>query len=749
MLLLKNDHILLHGQRYCLLRDNPAQNIAHVISLDNKKALPETVSMTMLYANAEPLEYESNQAGKAMRTKRATPAQTKCRDYAWRLIEPLVDNIDILDKKTRWPLIEYHAERSGVSHNTLLKHLRRYWQRGQTLDALLADYDKCGTFDRTEHAVTGRPCVKPGSANYALRKKDLENFKAIIETYYMKDERKTVTDTLQRLYERYYSFTDGNGEVFIKPVEERPSRRQFEYFLHNNYSLEKRIRGRRGDKSFEMNNRPVLGTVAQQCRGVGHIYEIDATIADVTVVSSLNRADIIGRPTLYYIIDRYSRLIVGWYVGLESPSWSAALQAIFSISQSKRDLCNRLGIEYDETDWPAHGILPQEIYADRGEAMSNHSEQLANNLGTTVVNLPACRPDWKPLVEGRFKLIHQSISDSTPGYNPASNAAKRRSQDFSLEACLTIEEFEAIIVKSIIVHNRSVMPAYELNTQQLADKVTPTPIGVWNHGVISRTGQLTRHSEHALRMALLPEQPAVVTEKGIYVNGCYYAPPEGSRNDWFVRARTRRFNTQVTFDRRRVDTIYVHDTNEPGGYFVATLTARSEKYGGKSLDEVKKLQMLEKELKSTALSDNLQLRAELHQFTDPLVKNAKQLAEDAKKGTSKTSRRRNLVDARQLAQDFERDVSTVMPSSNSRNLPPSSAPGGFTPDKERVFLDKEPQHPKGKVIPITRTDPNPTEQSGDSSASPMTGTKPTLSDIARRARLALTDKNSTAPEASK
>src|SRR5690606_41080333 len=123
-----------------------------------------------------------------------------------------------------------------------------------------------------------------------------------------------------------------------------------------------------------------------------------------------------------------------------------------------------------------HGVMPENLYADRGEAMSEEAQRLCSGLTTTVVNLPACRPDWKPLVEGRFKLIHQSIADSVAGYNPASNATKRRSKDFSLEACLTVEEFEAIIVQSIITHNRSIMPAYELNTQQLADKIPPSPI---------------------------------------------------------------------------------------------------------------------------------------------------------------------------------------------------------------------------------------------------------------------------------
>lgn len=661
MLLFKNSHFTLSGQRYCLLTDVPTKNLAYIIALDDKNAMPEEIALNVLRSNASLCDYSTEQERLACRSHKATTAQIERRDYAWKLIEPLVSNNSVLRKNSRWSLIAARAKELGCSHVTLLKHLRRFWQRGQTLDALLADFDKCGKFNRDQYDLCGRPSIKPGHANYILRNQDHAHFRNIIDTYYLKDERKTLADALQRLYERHYSYTDENGEVLIKPAAERPTRRQFEYFFHKNYSLAHRLRARRGDKVFEKDHRPVLGTVAQMCRGVGHIYEIDATIADVSVVSSLNRGDIIGRPTLYYVIDRHSRLIVGWYVGLENPSWNAALQAIFSIAQDKHALCSRLGITYDPEHWPASGMMPESFYADRGEAMSLEAQKLCTKLTTTVVNLPSCRPDWKPLVEGRFKLIHQSIADSVPGYNPASNLGKRRATDFGLEACLTIEEFEAIIVKSIIIHNRSIMPAYNMSAQQLADHVQPSPIELWNHDVASRTGQLTKHSESELRLALLPEATATVSALGINFHGCYYQPTEADKQDWFIEGRVRRQQVRIAYDQRRIDTIYVHDDDSPGGHFAARLTARSEKYAGKSLNEVKQLQHLEKSLKSDASDARIQLRAELHSFTDPLVQQAKARTQAARKGLSKTGRRRNIIEARSTERDIERDNVTRLP----------------------------------------------------------------------------------------
>lgn len=673
MLLLKNAHFKLNGQRYCLLRDAPQANLAYIIALDDVKAMPEEIALDVLMRQATVLDSGTEQEKSAFRARAATAAQIKQRDYAWNLIEPLVRDHSVLCKTSRWSLIDARAKEVGCSQVTLLKHLRRFWQRGQTLDALLADFDKCGKFKRDEHNISGRPSTKPGHTNYIVRGRDHAHFRNIIDTYYLKDERKTLADALQRLYERHYSYLDNNGEVFIKPSAERPTRRQFEYFLHKNYSLAHRLRARRGETVFEKDHRPVLGTVAQMCRGAGHIYEMDATIADISVVSSLNRADIVGRPTLYYVIDRHSRLIVGWYVGLENPSWGTALQAIFSIAQNKQELCKRLGIDYAPEDWPADGVMPENIYADRGEAMSREAQRLCTGLATTVVNLPSCRPDWKPLVEGRFKLMHQSIADAVPGYNPASNLGKRRATDFGLDACLTIDEFEAIIVKNIITHNRTVMPAYNMSAQQLADHVRPSPLELWNHDIVSRTGQPTHHAENALRIALLPETQGKVSGHGILVNGCYYQPADVDKQDWFIEGRVRRLPVRVTYDRRRVDTVYVHDDETPGDYFVARLTARSEKYAGKSLDEVKSIQALEESLKSGAQDGRIQQRAALHSFTDPIVKQANQLTQVARKGTSKTGRRRHIVEARSTQRDIERDSRTQrdIKRDNTTRLSPS------------------------------------------------------------------------------
>ena len=48
--------------------------------------------------------------------------------------------------------------------------------------------------------------------------------------------------------------------------------------------------------------------------GPGSRYQIDATPADVYLLSSINTDKVIGRPVVYAVIDVYSRLVVGIYM---------------------------------------------------------------------------------------------------------------------------------------------------------------------------------------------------------------------------------------------------------------------------------------------------------------------------------------------------------------------------------------------------------------------------------------------------
>lgn len=66
---------------------------------------------------------------------------------------------------------------------------------------------------------------------------------------------------------------------------------------------------------YQRNTRPLYGKTSTSTKSVG-IYEMDATEADVYLVSRYDRTQTIGRPIIYMAVDRATQLIAGIYVGL-------------------------------------------------------------------------------------------------------------------------------------------------------------------------------------------------------------------------------------------------------------------------------------------------------------------------------------------------------------------------------------------------------------------------------------------------
>jgi hypothetical protein len=667
----KGDTFELDGRRFALLGAHGDGELQEAIFIDKygKKVFPQTMPMAWLQEAAKPLDEKHNCRTLVAAREGASEASKRRADVRWHLIKGIVDAPELYQEGARWELVQAHAREMKCSANTILTALRLWWQGGQTRDALLgyrmrpkspeeqAEEHNKKKLELTKPCMRGRPATKPGSVNFRATGLDHENYKNVIDTYYMKDARLGVRHAYAELLARHYTYVDGNGARFLKSPGEYPSLRQFGCYLKKHYSTEFMLRSRKGAKAFAREDRQVFGTVEDTCRRPGQIYELDSTIADATIVSSEGRKDIIGRPTVFIIIDRKSRLIVGWYIGLEKPCWDAVLEAIFSVAEDKRALCRRLKIDYDPNDWVAQGILCELLLVDRGEVRDRRANSLVS-LNTTISHLPSCRPDWKPLVEGSFKLTHAAIKDA-PGYNPASNAVKRRSVDYSTQAALTLEEFEAIVVRWFIAHNRTVRKNHEFSRDQYRDRVEPSPLNLFSHGIRTQSGMMRRFSEEELKLALLPRAEATIDERGIWVNKMCYQPEGGEHPEWFVEGRRGVGAVKISYDRRRVDRIYVHDDRSPGGFFFAKLARHSVRYQGLSLAEAQWMQRGEEELLANADHSRNEQFTRFKDYARPITESAMREMKAATKGASKASRRAITPQAREAELNRERDRRTA------------------------------------------------------------------------------------------
>ena len=658
--------------RWRLIGLDKPNDVAWIMEISANTAWPIRVSPSEL----EGCEREANEESLNIReTSRACGTKLEA-DFA-RIKKILESGADLFDPDERRSCIERIAELTERCPRTLEALLRRWWQRGMTKSALIPDFANCGRHEGGATAGRGR-CARSGRNNYQVTADDYIKFEAAI-SYYFDDERRSIGAAYQWLGETFYSIEDGNGTKYLPQFGERPSKRQFHYYLHNKYSHKVQIEKRHSKKDYARDHKPTLSDTIADCSGIAHRYEIDASIADVDIVHDQERSTIIGKATIYFIVDRRSRLIVGFYVGLDNPSWEVAVEAMISLVESKREICERCGVKYDPRDWPADGILPMEFLGDHAEMFSKYSNSIAEHLGIAIANPPSLMPNFKPNVETRFKLITVDLRKCTPGYEPPENFGKRRRKSYEKEACLTLKELTAEILEAVIKHNRTPLTIDVRFANQILRGVEPSPIALWYDGEKQTGCHGSRFDEQTVRMALLPRATAKITKDGLVFKDLYYASDDPRLIRAFVRARKGREEITVSYDRRCVDCIYVHLNSGP---VLATLSDKNHGYRGLAFRELEIVSETATEQQEAHQQTREEVAFESNQRRAPAIREAEAkrdelgpLSIDARKADGKTARaeqkrRENVARAeRQMAQASNASSAPTQETSNVTGLP--------------------------------------------------------------------------------
>lgn len=236
------------------------------------------------------------------------------RDNAWNVIKDIVkQEPEIYEKAKKTKLVNHVMEMHGVSYPAVHKYLRKYWQRGKTIDALLPDYRNSGAKGKERipgSTKRGRP-RKEQEVGINIDEETKQNFRHTIEKYYLTTKKIRLTDVYKMLIRKFYVddyyYEDGAPKLVIK--NEIPTFGQFRYWYLKEYSVSESTLARQGRKKYEKDFREVLGSSTFEAFGPGYRFQIDATIADFYLISSYNPDWIIGRPVLYVVIDVFSRLI--------------------------------------------------------------------------------------------------------------------------------------------------------------------------------------------------------------------------------------------------------------------------------------------------------------------------------------------------------------------------------------------------------------------------------------------------------
>lgn len=598
------------GQRVRVLWLHNEQPFAFLIDIDKDNALPYELPLSELI---ESLQGENKIAEliddpffSIIDEDRLSEVAKLKRKAGMAIIKDLIDQKPAIFYTNRRCQLMISLDILKQGHSRVYRNLRRYWQRGQTPNALLPDYGNCGNPGQRKvqtDTKLGRP-PKFVNEGIPITESVIEYFKVGIFRYYAKNEKFNLRKAYDKMLTECFCekvTDDVTGAVKIIPKKvvngnTFPTFNQFKYWFDQNTDLLDIKRRRASAKIYDKDMRGYISTSNAEVWGPGSRYQIDATILDLYIVSRHDRSRIIGRPVLYVIIDVFSRMIVGMYVGIEGPSWVTAMMALENCVADKQAYCAKYGIHIEPEDWPCHH-LPAKLLGDRGEIASKIIDTLSNNFRVEIENTAPYRADWKGIVEQQFKLLPAHFKPFVEGYIQSDFRA-RGGQDYRLDAELDLDQITKILIHCVLTNNNQhQLLNYDKDHDLSKANIPAVPLDLWNWGIKNKSGYLRTYPAEEVRFSLLITGNASVTKQGIYFKKEYYTCPLAMQERWFDKARQdKRWSIEVRYDPRDMDVIYFINPNDSDLIEVCNKTPRSREYLGLSEWEIGQAQLAKQQV---------------------------------------------------------------------------------------------------------------------------------------------------------
>lgn len=610
----------------------------YVIDVGSQAAFPEfrgALELEELLAHDEAALFPDDQWLAPLMDAGLPDSHKERRDRAWDLIQPLALNLpDIFKPRVRGEAVAALVDAGKATKQTVYRLLRRYWQRGMVPNALLPDYTRSGARGR-EKSISPHRRRSGAEGNTFSAVIDADTRQLFLSSImaYKRNKQLDLRECHERIVKDHYSERvlnerTGRFEYVARPPY--PTLRQFRYWYEKDNDIFHNERIRRTPRVYDKDMRAILGSSTAETVGPGFRYQIDATIGDVYLVSRFDPNKIVGRPVVYIVIDVFSRMITGLYIGLEGPSWVGAMMALANAAEPKVEYCRRFGIEIEDADWPCDA-MPDRLLGDRGEMAGAMVETLIKTLWVNVENAAPYRADWKGIVEQRFNMIPAKFKAYVPGY-VAPDFGERGARDYRLDGKLNLADFTEIFIRCVLYYNNHhVLKDYRRIPEMIADEAPPVPIELWHWGIVNRSGFLRSFPSETVRLALMPSDEATVTAKGIRFWGCFYSCAKALEEHWFERARQRgNWKVRVSYDPRLMDDIYLQEEGERVRFIPCALTDASADYRGKSLWEIDQLRKEDRRQVAASHPNQLSGQFSLNDAIQEVIDRAEKKTETAR-----------------------------------------------------------------------------------------------------------------------
>ena len=343
---------------------------------------------------------------------------------------------------------------------------------------------------------------------------DQKNMRWALNKYFYTPKKSKLTDVYVKLLKEKYCDVDG------KLSDEYPSMRQFRYFEQKYRKQENYLISRNGLKNYQRNNRPLLGEGVQEFAPYVGVGMLDATVCDIYLVNK--EGQVVGRPILVAGVDANTSLCLGYSLLWEGGVYSLQKLMLNTVSD-KVELCRKMGIPVEERQWPV-SKLPGVMVTDMGAEYIGETFEQITELGVTLINLPSFRPDLKGPIEKLFDMVQEKYKDTLKGKGVIMpDFQERGAHDYRKDACLTLEEFERIVVRCIVYYNSErVISDYPYTDDMIQEKVRPYACDIWNWKVHEPGANLIAATEKEIVLSLLPRTEGKFTRYGLIANKLRY-----------------------------------------------------------------------------------------------------------------------------------------------------------------------------------------------------------------------------------
>lgn len=481
------------------------------------------------------------------------------------------------DKKMRNHLIDYLSGQKGICKRTIGNYLCLY--------LVYQDISALAPKQKTED----KPLTK-----------DEKNMRwALNKFFYNQNKNSLPAAYTMMLKERY---CDSSGIL----LPEYPSIHQFKYFYYKNRKLQNYYISRGGLKDYQKNYRPLLGDGVQEYASAVGMGMLDATVCDIYLVNEAG--NLVGRPILTACIDAYSSLCCGYSLSWEGGTYSLR-GLMVNVLSDKVEWCRKHGVFIQKEQWDSNK-LPSIFVTDMGsEYKSETFEQIAD-LGVTVINLPSYRPELKGSVEKFFDLVQDTYKKHLKGKGVIEpDYQERGSHDYRKDACLTMADFEKVVLHCIVYYNsQRIVENFPYTEEMLQSNIEPYANSIFEWGKKQLGANLIQIDIEQVVLTLLPRTIGKFCRNGLKVNKLRY------KNENFTEKYLSGGEVTVAYNPDDVSCIWLI---ENGAYIRFELI--ESRFRDMGLPEVQTMQTTQKELVKAATKPNLQAQIELANHIEAIV----------------------------------------------------------------------------------------------------------------------------------